>query len=244
MPNNAIRAGGPSRPRDLAAFNGPQGFNGPSGGPSNVTDNGGYNDNYNEVDGNEMYAGEYGDTYGDEGDCDFEAGGDFVDGGYDDQAYDENDFECYSDITGGSESMYNEDEYYDETMDNSQYSGLNDGPNNQFSSMVEPGGRQGMNDQNQYGQTDRPRRMGRYGRGGTQPRNMGRPVQRRPNGGSNRPNGPNRTTVMNAVVQGLCQGLANNMLTGDVNDVNSGVDDSGGLSGMGDMLGGELDFGF
>lgn len=249
LPNNAIRARGPNRPRDLAAFNGPpQGFNGPSGGPSNVTDNGGYNDNYNEVDGNEMYAGEYGDTYGDEGDCDFEAGGDFVDDGYDDQAYDEtygeNDFECYSDITGGSESMYNEDEYYDETMDNSQYSGLNDGPNNQFSSMVEPGGRQGMNDQNQYGQTDRPRRMGRYGRGGTQPRNMGRPVQRRPNGGSNRPNGPNRTTVMNAVVQGLCQGLANNMLTGDVNDVNSGVDDSGGLSGMGDMLGGELDFGF
>ncbi|KAG2327371.1 hypothetical protein Bca4012_036377 [Brassica carinata] len=250
--NNAIRAGGPAgfnRPRDLAAFNGP------SGGPSNAIDNGGNNDNYNEADGNEMYAGEYGD----EGGCDFEAGGDFVEDGYDDQAYDEtygeNDFECYSDITGGSESMYNEDESYE---DDSQYSGLNDEPNNQFLSMVEPVGRPGMNNQNQYGQSDRPRRMGRYGRGGTtnmnrygnmnqganstQPRTMGRSVQRRPNGGQYRANGPNGNAMMNTMVQGLCQGLAMNMLSGDGSDVNSGVDDSGGSSIIGGLLGGELEF--
>ncbi|KAJ0238942.1 Cysteine/Histidine-rich C1 domain family protein [Hirschfeldia incana] len=276
--NNAIRAGGPNRPRDLAAFNGPQGFNGPSGGPSNVIDNGGNNDNYNEVDGNEVYAGEYGDTYGDEGDCDFEAGGDFFDDGYD-QAYGENDFECYSDITGGSESMYNEDESY-ETMDDSQYSGLSDEPNNQFLSMGEPVGRPGMNNQNQYGQTDVPRRMVRYGRGGTtnmnrhvnmnqganstQPRTMGRSVQRRPNGGQYRANGqpngqyggsngPNGNTMMNTMVQGLCQGLAMNMLSGggsDVmnmlsgggGDVNSGAGDSGGSSIIGGLLGGESEF--
>ncbi|WZZ04711.1 uncharacterized protein LOC106358426 [Brassica napus] len=251
--NNAIRAGGPggfNRPRDLAAFNGPQGFNGPSGGPSNVIDNGGNN----EVDGNEMYAGEYGATYGDEGDCDFEAGGDFVDDGCD-QAYDEDDFECYTDITGGSESMYNEDESY-ETMDDSQY---NDEPNNQYLSMVEPVGGPGMNNQNQYGQTDRPRRMGRYGRGGTTNMNRygnmnqgtnstqpGRSVQRRPNGGqyraNGRPNGPNGNTMVNSMVQGLCQGLAMNMLAGDGSDVNSGAGDSGGSSIFGGLLGGESEF--
>lgn len=255
--NNAIRAGGPvgfNRPRDLAAFNGPQGFN----GPSNVIDNGGNNDNYNEVDGNEMYGGEYGETYGDEGGCDFEAGGDFVGDGYDDQGYDEtyggNDFECYSDITGGSESMYNEDESYE---CNSQYSGLNDEPNNQFLSMVEPVGRPGMNNQNQYGQ-NRPRRMGGYGRGGainmnrygnmnqgangTQPRTMGRSVQRRPNGGQHRVNGPNVNAMMNTMVQGLCQGLAMNMLAGDGSDVNSGAGDSVGSSIIGGLFGGESEF--
>ncbi|ESQ51205.1 hypothetical protein EUTSA_v10016319mg [Eutrema salsugineum] len=281
MRNNAIRAGENvryNRPRGqaIATFNGPQGFNGPSGGPSNVIDSGGNNDNYNQGDGTEVYGGDYDESYGDDytggnGDCDFEVGGNYDDNG-DGQAYDdtygENDFESYSDITGGSESMYDGDEYY-ETMEDSQYNGLNDEPNNQYLPMVGPVGGPGMNNQNQYGQPDKARNMGRYGRGGTtnmsrygnmnqganstQPRAMGRTLQYRRNGGPSRvnggpnvpyggpigPNGPNGNTVMNTMVQSLCQGFAMNMLISGGGDVNGGVGDGGGSSIMGGLFGSE-----
>lgn len=73
--NNAIRARGGAvsvrvnRPRDPSALIAPQGVNGPSVGPSNAIDNGGNNDNYNEVNGTDMYVGEdnvgYDESYGD-----------------------------------------------------------------------------------------------------------------------------------------------------------------------------------
>ncbi|CAH8263911.1 unnamed protein product [Arabidopsis lyrata] len=281
--NNATRGRGGAvsvrvnRPRDPSAFIAPQGFNGPSGGPSNAVDNGGNNDNYNEVYGVDVYVGEdnvgYEESYGDDfaggdGDCDFEVGGDFGDDGYDqgyDENYGENDFESYSDITGGSESMYDEGESYG-TMDNSQYSGLNEEPNNQYAPMVGPVGGPGTNNQNQYGQNGRQRNMGMYRRGGTnmnrygnvnqganryQPRTMGRPVQYRPNGRPNMANGgPNGPTglgnpmLMNTMVRGLCQGFAMNMLIGGGGDANGGVGDGSGGDlfggGVGDSGGGDL----
>ncbi|KFK32385.1 hypothetical protein AALP_AA6G234500 [Arabis alpina] len=300
--NNAIRANGAvrfNRPRDPTAVNGPQGFNGPIGGPSNAIDNGGINDNYNNnqadmyggnndnynnsqadmYGGNndnynnneaDIYGGEdnvdgYEESYGDEyaGDCDFEAGGDFVNNEYDqayDETYDENDFESYN---GGSESLYDGEEY-EGSMDGSQYSGLNDEPIDQYLPVAGPGGGPGIN--NQYGQTGRPRNMGRYGRGGTtnmnrygnmnqggtraQPRSFGQAGQYRPNGrpnmvngGPNGPNGPNGNILMNTMVQGLAKGFALNMLLGG--DVSGGAGDGGlfgGDSGLGDS--GFCDAGF
>lgn len=214
------------------------------------------------------------DDYGD-GDCDFEVGGDFIDDGCDqdyDETYGENDFESYSDITGGSGSVYDDGESYG-TMDDSQYNGLNEEPNNQYSPMVGPGGGPGMNNQNQYGQNGRPRNMGMYGRGGTtnmnrygnvnqgvngiQPRAMGRPVQYRsngrqykanggpngPNGGPNGPNGLGNPVLMNTMVQGLCQGFAMKMLIGGGGgDVNGGAGDGGGSSILGGLFGGETEY--
>ncbi|KAL1204149.1 Protein VACUOLELESS GAMETOPHYTES [Cardamine amara subsp. amara] len=264
--NNVMgRASGPvsvrvNRLRQPLELVGPQGFNGPSGGPSNVVDSGGNNNNnYNEVDGTNMYVGEdnvgYNDSYGDEyvggdGDCDFEAGGD---DGYG-QDYDENDFESYSDFTGGSESMYGGDESYG-TMDDSQYSGLNDEPNNQYLPMVGPTGGPGINNQIQYGQTGRPRNMGMNGRGGAtnmnrygnnQYRSNGGPyrVNGRPNmmnGGSIGPNGSNGlgNVMMNAMVQSLTGGFAMNMLNGGGGDVNGGTGDGGVSSILGGLFGGE-----
>ncbi|CAH2060452.1 unnamed protein product [Thlaspi arvense] len=176
----------------------------------------------------------------------------------------ENDLESYSDITGGNESMYCGDESYG-TMDDSQYSGLNDKPNNHYI----PVGGPVMNDQNQISQSGRPRNMERYGRGGTtnmnryvnmnqganstQLRAMGRTVQYRRNrggpngtyGGPNGPNGPNGNTMMNTMVQGLCQGFAMNMLIGGIGgggDVNGGAGDGGGSSIIGGLFGGESEF--
>lgn len=268
--NNTIGAGETvrfNRPRDPSAFNGPPGINGPNVGPSNAIDNGGNNDIYNnEVEDNAAgYDESYGDDYAaGDGYCDFEAGGDFVDDSYDqayDETYDENDFESYSDITGGSESMYDGDESYG-TVEDSLYGGLNDEPNNQYLPMVGPVGGPGINNQNQYGQTGRPRNMGRYGRGGTtnmnrygnmnqrsnsaQPRTMGRTTQYRPNGGPNGlnggPNGSNRNTMMNTMVQDLCQGFAMNMLIGGGGDVNGGAGDDGGSSIIGGLFGGGSEF--
>ncbi|XP_010473158.1 PREDICTED: uncharacterized protein LOC104752661 [Camelina sativa] len=253
-----------NRPREA-----PQGFNGPSVGPSNAIDNGGNNDNYNEGDGiDDVYAGEdnvgydesYSENYGDgPGDCDFEVGGDFVDDGCDqdyDETYGENDFESYSGITGGSGSMYDEGESYG-TMDDSQYSDLNEEPNNQYLPMV---GGPGLNNQNQYGQNGRPNNIGTYGRGGLnrygnvtqganriQPRTRGRPVQYRANGrpyrangGPNGPNGVGNPMLVNTMVQGLCQGFAMNMLIGG-GDVNGGASDGGGSSILGGLFGGETE---
>ncbi|EOA29026.1 hypothetical protein CARUB_v10025280mg [Capsella rubella] len=275
---NAIRGRGGAvsvrvnRPRDPSAFGAPQGFNGPSVGPSNAIDGSGNNDNYNEGDGTDVYVGEdnvgYNESYGDhdyadgDGDCDFEVGGDFADDGCDqdyDDTYGENDFENYSDITGGSGSMYDEGESYG-TKDDSQYNGLNEDPNNQYLPMV---GGPGVNNQNQYGQNGRPGNIGTYGRGGTsnmnrygnvnqggnriQPRAMGRPVQYRANGRPNRANGGpygpnggpiNGPMLMNTMVQGLCQGIAMNMLIGDGN---GGASDGGGSSILGGLLGGETE---
>jgi len=228
--NTAIRAGGPVRvniPREPVAFNGP------IGGPSNATDGGSNYDNYNQVDGGNMYGGDSGDY----GDCNYEAGSEFIDDGCD-QSYGENDFESYN------ESMYDGDESCG-TMDDSQYGGLNEEPNNQYVPMVGPG----INNQNQYGQTGRARNVGRYGRGGgtrnmnqgvysTHARTMGPVAQYRPNGRPYRTNGLGNQ-MMNTMVRGLCQGLATNMnIGGGGGDVMNGGANDGGTS-FGDTYGGE-----
>ncbi|CAN8285631.1 unnamed protein product [Cochlearia groenlandica] len=81
----------------------------------------------------------------------------------------------------------------------------------------------------------------------TQPRAMGQRVQYGPNGGANRMNGglnaPNGlgNTLVNTMVQSLCQGFATNMLGGGGGggDVNGGGGDIGGSSILGGFLGGD-----